>query len=85
MEKFRPEGDQFDPNKHNAMFQVPGTEENKGLVAAVTKVGNLVTKIICRSVSKHIFWVLNCALSLPFSPYLCIIFLVLLTHAMSIY
>lgn len=39
VQKFKPEGDQFDPNKHNAMFQVPGTKENDGLVAAVTKVG----------------------------------------------
>ncbi|KAG9141291.1 hypothetical protein Leryth_001757 [Lithospermum erythrorhizon] len=39
VEKFDPLNEQFDPNKHNAMFQVPNPSKPAGTVAAVLKAG----------------------------------------------
>ncbi|GAA0150702.1 primary active transporter [Lithospermum erythrorhizon] len=38
VEKFDPLNEQFDPNKHNALFQVPNPSKPAGTVAAVLKV-----------------------------------------------
>ena len=38
VEKFSPVGEQFDPNKHAALFQIPDADKEPGTVLAVTKV-----------------------------------------------
>ena len=37
VEKFRPEGDKFDPNLHEALFELPDPKQEPGTVGAVTK------------------------------------------------
>lgn len=39
VEKFDPIGDEFDPNSHMALFNVPDGEKEAGTIAAVTKPG----------------------------------------------
>jgi molecular chaperone GrpE len=39
VEQFNPEGDKFDPNLHNALFEVPDGTKEAGVVAVVTKRG----------------------------------------------
>lgn len=39
VEQFDPTGSKFDPNLHNAMFEVPDPSKEAGTVAVVTKVG----------------------------------------------
>lgn len=38
VEKFDPTNEQFDPNRHNAAFQVPDSSKPPGTVAVVLKV-----------------------------------------------
>lgn len=38
VEKYRPEGDKFDPNLHEALFEMPDPSKQPGTVGAVTKV-----------------------------------------------
>lgn len=38
VEKFDPTNEQFDPNRHNAVFQIPDASKPPGTVAAVLKV-----------------------------------------------
>lgn len=38
--KYDPANEQFDPNKHMAIFQVPSLEKQPGTVAAVLKVSS---------------------------------------------
>jgi molecular chaperone GrpE len=39
VEKFDPMGDEFDPNSHMALFNVPDADKEAGTIAAVTKPG----------------------------------------------
>ena len=39
MEQYNPSGEKFDPNLHQAMFEVPDPTKEAGMVAIVTKVG----------------------------------------------
>jgi hypothetical protein len=39
VEQYNPVGQKFDPNLHNALFEVPDAEKEAGTVAVVTKVG----------------------------------------------
>ncbi|GAA0139610.1 primary active transporter [Lithospermum erythrorhizon] len=48
VEKFDPLNEQFDPNKHNAIFQVPDPSKPAGTVAAVLKVGYMLHDRIIR-------------------------------------
>ena len=43
VEPFRPEGEKFDPNQHEALFQLPDRSKEPGTVGVVTKVR------LCRS------------------------------------
>ena len=38
VEPFRPEGEKFDPNQHEALFQLPDPSKEPGTVGVVTKV-----------------------------------------------
>jgi molecular chaperone GrpE len=38
VEQFNPLGDKFDPNLHNALFEVPDGSKEAGIVAVTTKV-----------------------------------------------
>ncbi len=38
IEQYNPLGDKFDPNLHNALFQIPDPSKEVGTVASVTKV-----------------------------------------------
>jgi molecular chaperone GrpE len=38
VEQYNPAGEKFDPNLHQAMFEVPDGTKEAGLVAVVTKV-----------------------------------------------
>jgi hypothetical protein len=38
VEQYNPAGDKFDPNLHQAMFEVPDPTKEAGMVAVVTKV-----------------------------------------------
>jgi molecular chaperone GrpE len=38
VEQFNPVGQKFDPNMHNALFEVPDGSKEAGTVAVVTKV-----------------------------------------------
>lgn len=38
VEKFSPEGQKFDPNLHDALFELPDPSKEPGTVGAVTKV-----------------------------------------------
>lgn len=46
VEKFRPEGAKFDPNLHEALFELPDASKEPGTVGAVTKVRLMP---LCRS------------------------------------
>lgn len=43
VQQFNPEGEKFDPNMHQAMFEVPDGSKEAGMVAVVTKVGGYGT------------------------------------------
>lgn len=38
VEQYNPDGDKFDPNLHQAMFEVPDASKEAGMIAVVTKV-----------------------------------------------
>lgn len=42
VEKYDPINEHFDPNRHNAVFQVPDSSKPSGTVAAVLKVSSLL-------------------------------------------
>lgn len=46
IEKYDPSDEQFDPNRHNAVFQVPDNSKPPGTVAVVLKVMPAVEKPI---------------------------------------
>ncbi|GMH39073.1 hypothetical protein BSKO_06971 [Bryopsis sp. KO-2023] len=55
VQKFSPENETFDPNKHSAMFEMPGTSENSGTVGAVMKCGYLMHDRVVRAAEVGIY------------------------------
>lgn len=53
MEKFDPEGERFDPNKHEATFQVPMPDKEDGSVFHVQSKGFTYNGRVLRVSSKH--------------------------------
>ena len=41
VEPYRPEGEQFDPNLHSALFQIPDPSKQPGTISVVAKVRSL--------------------------------------------
>ncbi|GFZ04959.1 co-chaperone GrpE family protein [Actinidia rufa] len=48
VEKYDPTNEQFDPNRHNAVFQVPDASKPPGTVAVVLKVGYMLHDRVLR-------------------------------------
>ncbi|CAF2072104.1 unnamed protein product [Brassica napus] len=48
MEKYDPINEPFDPNRHNAVFQVPDASKPEGTVAHVLKSGYTLFDIVIR-------------------------------------
>ncbi len=46
--KFEPQGEKFDPNKHQAMFEVPDSELPPGSVAQVVQPGYMIRERVLR-------------------------------------
>lgn len=42
LEKYDPQDEEFDPNRHNAVFQIPDASKPAGRVAAVLKVSEML-------------------------------------------
>lgn len=52
LEKFDPTNEQFDPHRHNAVFQIPDASKEPGTVAVVLKVcveHNLLLEVAVKS------------------------------------
>lgn len=48
VEKYDPTNEQFDPNRHNAVFQVPDASKPSGTIAAVLKAGYMLHDRVLR-------------------------------------
>ncbi|KAI3928519.1 hypothetical protein MKW98_024120 [Papaver atlanticum] len=48
VEKFDPTNEQFDPNRHHALFQIPDGSKPAGIVAAVVKSGYMLHERVLR-------------------------------------
>ena len=46
--KFSPEGEKFDPNLHQAMYEVPGADVPPGHVAQVVQAGYMIGERVLR-------------------------------------
>ena len=46
VEPFRPEGEKFDPNQHEALFQLPDPSKEPGTVGVVTKVRRFTGRLV---------------------------------------
>ncbi|KAI8477514.1 MAG: mitochondrial grpE-type co-chaperone of the HSP70 system [Monoraphidium minutum] len=53
--QYNPEGEKFDPNLHQAMFEVPDASKEPGMVAAVTKRGYKMHERILRAAEVGVY------------------------------
>lgn len=71
MGKYDPTNEEFDPNKHNAVFQVPDPKRNPGMVAVCLKVSVRNFILFGISIFMHLSLLINanleCTFRHPFS------------------